>query len=174
MESTLENFGLRKNYVVNLKSSQGAFYQKLKAHVHQKDLSFWIFFSERYIRTEKPYVGTFSYSKFQIKKRTKFMGSQQNHTIATGKYYEQSDNLRVEVSLGILPSFVQFYLVSALLGMLTVVLLAPRIFESDEFNLFIVIFPLVFLFAVAANLLVYRNKLKSFEKEFNGFLQPTD
>jgi hypothetical protein len=171
MESTLEKFGLRKNYVVKLNSSQNSFYQSLKASVYEKELNFWIFFSERYIKTDKPYVGTFSYSKFEIKRRTKFMDSKQNQTIASGKYYEQGDKLRVEVSLGILPSFVQFYLISALLGMLTVILLAPRLFESEEFNLFIIIFPLVFLVAVAANLVVYRNKLKSFEKGFSQFLK---
>lgn len=170
MESTLEKIGLRKNYVVNLNTSQSSFYQKLKAVVHEKDLNFWIFFTERYLRTDKPFVGTFSYSKFEIKKRTKFIGSQQNHTIARGKYYEQGDKLRVEISLGVLPSFVQFYLITALLGVLSVVLIVPGAIENDEFTIFITIFPLVFLLAVAANLLVYRNRLKSFEKEFNNLL----
>jgi len=171
METTLEKLGLRKKYVVKLNASQSSFYQSLKASVHQKELNFWIFFSERYIKTEKPYVGTFSYSKFEIKKRTKLMASQQNHTIANGKYYEQGEKLRVEISLGILPSFVQFYLISALLGIFTVILIAPQLFESDDFKIFLIIFPLIFLFAVVANLMVYRSKLKSFEKEFNGFLQ---
>ena len=171
MESTLEKFGLRKNYIVKLKSSQNSFYQNLKALVYDKELNFWIFFNERYIRTDKPYIGTLSYSKFEIKKRTKFMGSQQNHTIATGKYYEQSDNLRVEVSLGVLPGFVQFYLIFALMGIFTVALLAPRLFDNDEFNFFIVIFPLAFLLGIVINSLVYRNKLKKFEREFNSILE---
>ncbi len=171
MESTLEKFGLRKNYVVKLRTSQGAFYQKLKTLVYQKELNFWIFFSERYIRTDKHYIGTLSYSKFELKKRTKFMGSQQNHTIASGRYYEQGDNLRVEVSLGVLPGFVQFYLITALMGILSVVLIVPRLVEKEGFTVFILLFPFFFLIAVVVNIIVYRNRLKSFEKEFNKLLK---
>lgn len=157
--------------MLKLNSSQSSFYQLLKKQVHQKDLNFWIFFSERYVKTEKPYIGAYSYSQFEIKKRTGFWGSQHNHTIATGKCYEQGDNLRVEVSLGVLPSFVQVYLISALLGILTVVLIAPRLFEGDDFKLFIGIFPIVFLLGIVFNLSVYRNKRKKFEKEFNTVLE---
>lgn len=171
MESVLEKFGLRKSYVVSLNCSQNTFYQTLKAKVHQKELNFWIFFTDRYIKTDKPYVGSFAYSRFNIKKRTKFMGTEQNHTIASGKYYEQGDELRVEISLGLLSGFVQFYLISSLLGIFTVLMLAPKFFDDSEFEFFILIIPLFYLTAVIINILVYRSKLKSFEKDFSQFLR---